>query len=219
MKLLTKRGVLALAVAYAVPLLIYLAIFGFRLSTDHSRWGEFGSAMAGIYAPIVALTTLAVLLAQVRIQSQLNDHEFRQSHIAQARADIEFYALELSEKLKGVAMPGTTYREVLHRNFQPANAAALDDESLRTLAANVDSLEPSLLGMWFGVCPILGGLAAGSTEHATFRMALSSSLQKLVALLSFETCVALDNFYRTRTEGKVNMEYRFSPILGGRGAI
>jgi len=219
MAFLTRRGVLALAVAYAVPLLIYLSTFGFRLSADHTRWGEFGSAMAGIYAPIVALTTLAVLLAQVRIQSQLNDHEFRQSHIAQARADIDFYALELSEKLKGVATPGTSYRELLHRNFQPGNANALDEEGMRTLAADVDSLEPSILGIWFGVYPVLEGLAAGSSEHVTFRMALNSSLQKLVALLSFETCVALDNFYRARTEGKVKVEYRFSPILGGRGAI
>lgn len=219
MKLLTKRGILALAAAYAVPLLIYVAVFGFRLSADHARWGEFGSAMAGIYAPIVALTTLAVLLAQVSIQSQLNDHEFRQSHIAQARADIEFYALELSEKLKGSATPGTSYRDVLHRNFQPATISILDEETLRTLAADVDSLEPSLLGMWFGVYSILGGLAAGSGAHITFRMALNSSLQKLVALLSFETCVALDSFHRTRTEGKVNVDYRFSPILGGKGAI
>lgn len=219
MRLLTKRGVLALAVAYAVPLVIYVTTFGFSLSAEHTRWGEFGSAMAGIYAPIVALTTLAVLLAQVRIQSQLNDHEFRQSHIAQARADIEFYALELSRKLNGVAMPGASYREVLHRNFQPASAAALDDENLKTLAANISSLEPSLLGMWVGIYPILEGLAAASSQHVTFRMALNSSLQKLVALLSFETCVALDNFYRTRTEGKVNVKYRFSPILGGKGAI
>lgn len=219
MKLLNRRTVIILALAYAVPLATYIAVFGFRLSTDHDRWAEFGAAMAGIYAPIVALTTLSVLLAQVRMQSQLNSHEFRQSHIAQARADIEFYALELSEKLKGIATPDTSYREVLHRNFQPANATALDDDSLRILAANVDSLEPSLLGMWLGVYPILGGLAAGSAEHIAFRMALNSSLQKLVALLSYETCVTLDNFCRTRTEGKVNVEYRFSTILGGKGAI
>lgn len=219
MAFLTKRGVLALGVVYSVPLLTYLSNFGFRLSADHTRWGEFGSAMAGIYAPIIALTTLAVLLAQVRTQSQLNDHEFRQSHIAQARADIEFYTVELSEKLKGAALPGTSYREVLHRNFQPGNAGALDEESLRTLAANINSLEPSILGMWFGIYPLLEGLAAGSHEHVTFRMALNSSLQKLVALLSFETCVALDNFYRTRTEGKIKVEYRFSPILGASDAI
>ena len=219
MAFLTKRGVLAVAAAYTVPLLIYLTTFGFRLSADHTRWGEFGSAMAGIYAPIVALTTLAVLLAQVRIQSQLNNHEFRQTHIAQARADIEFYAITLSEKLMGMAAAGTSYREVLHRNFQPGNASALDEKNLRALAAEVDSLEPSILGMWFGVYPLLEGLATGSHEHVTFTIALNASLQKLVALLSFETCVALDNFYRTRTEGKIKVEYRFSLILGCKGEI
>lgn len=218
MAFLTKRGILALGAAYTVPLLIYSSIFGFRLSADHVRWAEFGSAMAGIYSPIVALTTLAILLAQVRIQSHLNDHEFRQSHILQARADMEFYAIELSEKVKGVAMPGASYREILQRNFQPADAGALDEGSLRTLAADVDALEPSILGMWFGVYQVLEGLAEGSRDHVSFRMTLNSSLLKLVALLSFETCVALDNFHRARTIGKVKVEYKFSPLLGGRVA-
>ena len=207
----SKRAIWILAAIYAAPLAIYAMNFGFTLSSDHTRWAEFGSAMAGVYAPIVALTTLTVLLVQVGLQKQINDHEFTQAHISQARADIEFYASQLSEKLNHIAIPGHTFRSVLHSNFQPPSADDLDSDSLRTLAANIDSSMPSIMGMWFGVYPVLTGLAAGDTK--TFEMTLNSSLQKLIAILSFETCVALDNLHRARTQGRIKVIYRFSPIL------
>jgi hypothetical protein len=213
---LTRRTLAWLAAIYLAPLVAYAVKFGVTLSPEHSRWGEFGSAMAGIYAPIVALTTLAVLLAQVRLQRQMNDHEFRQAHISQAREDIEFYATQLAQKLEGIAMPGKTLRSVLHLNVEPQSAKDLDSDALRTLAANIDSICPSILGIWFGVYPILTGL--GASTDRTFEMTLHSSQQKLIALLSFETCVALDNFYRARTEGKRNVEYRFSPLLASARA-
>jgi hypothetical protein len=206
-----KRVLWFFLAAYGAPLVIYLATFGYVLSSDHQRWAEFGSAMSGIYAPIVAVTTLGVLLAQVGLQKQINDHSYNQAHFAQARSDIEFYAIQLAEKLDQIASPGKTFRSVLHTNFQPKTTAELDSDSLRTLAADIDSAMPGVMGMWFGVYPILTGLA--TSEEATFRMTLNSSLQKLIALLSFETCVALDNFHRARTEGRFTVEYRFSPIL------
>lgn len=206
-----KRFLLFGIVAFTAPLLIYLSTFGFFLSSDHQRWAEFGSAMSGIYAPIVAVTTLAVLLAQVGLQKQINDHSYDQAHFAQARSDIEFYAIQLIGKLDQIALPGNTFRSVLHMNFQPGTVAELDSDSLRTLAANIDAEMPGILGMWFGICPILVGLA--KSEEPTFQMTLNSSMQKLIALLSFETCAALDNFYRTRTEGRLSTEYFFSNLL------
>ena len=206
-----KRVLWFFLAAYGAPLVIYLATFGSVLSSEHQRWAEFGSAMSGIYAPIVAVTTLAVLLAQVGLQKQINDHSYNQAHFAQARSDIEFYASQLAEKLDQIALPGKTFRSVLHMNFQPRSTAELDLDSLRTLAANIDAAMPGVMGMWFGIYPILDGLA--TTEEATFRMTLNSSMQKLIALLSFETCVALDNYHRARTEGRLTVAYRFSPLV------
>jgi len=196
---------------YAAPLVIYAANFPLVLSSDHGRWAEFGSFLAGVYAPVVALTTLTVLLVQVGLQKQINDHAFTQAHISQAREDIEFYALQLSDKLSHLVNPSHTIRYVLHVRFQPQAAAELDSEELRTLAADIHAGMPSIVDMWASVYPILTGLAAGDTK--TFEMTLNSSLQKLIALLSFETCVALDNFHRARTQGRVKVAYRFSPIL------
>jgi len=207
----SKRAIWICAAMYAAPLVIYAAKFPFELSSDHGRWAEFGSFLVGVYAPVVALTTLTVLLVQVGLQKQINDHAFTQAHISQAREDIAFYALQLSDHLNRVAIPGGSFRFVLHSEFQPQTIADLDSDRLRTLAADVDAGMPSIIGMWGSVYPILMGLAEGDTK--TFKMTLNSSLQKLIALLSFETCVALDNFHRARTQGRVKVAYRFSPLL------
>jgi hypothetical protein len=213
----SKRVIWFLIAAYGAPLVAYFAIFGPALSSDHQRWAEFGSAMSGIYAPIVAVTTLAVLLAQVGLQKQINDHSYDQAHFEQARADIEFYAIQLAGKLDQIALPGQTFRSVLHFNFQPRTVAELDSDSLRTLAANIDAAMPGVMSMWFGVYPILAGLA--TSDQAKYRMTLNSSLQKLIALLSFETCVALDNYHRARTEGQLKVVYQFSMLLKPKPAV
>ena len=207
----SKRIIWLLVAVYAAPVVFYIATFGASLSHDHQRWAEFGSAMSGIYAPIVAVTTLAVLLAQVGLQRRINEHSYNQAHFAQARTDLEFYAIQLAAKLDETALPGYTFRSVLHSNFQPATIAELDSDNLRTLAANIDANMPSIMGIWFSIYPILAGLA--SSDEATYRMTLNSSVQKLIALLSFESCAALDNLHRVRTQGQLTVVYRFSPLL------
>ena len=200
-----------LLVLYALPLVVYVAAFGTSLSDQHPRWAEFGSAMSGIYAPIIALTTLAVLVAQVGLQKQINEHQFEQSYLQQARADLEFYTLQLANALQTQMLPGQNLRQFLHKNFQPSTAGELDAPELRTLAANADAILPSSLGLWFAVYPILTGLAAGKGK--SFDMTLASAKQKLIAILSYETCVSLDNYHRTRSEGRLNNAYAFSPLL------
>lgn len=212
-----KPVIYLLLAAYGAPLVVYFVTFGSVLSSDHDRWAQFGSAMSGIYAPIVALTTLTVLLAQVGLQRQINDHSYKQAHIKDARADIEFYAIQLAGKLDQIALPGQTFRSVLHSHFQPSAAVELDSNALRTLAANIDASMPGVMAMWSGICPILATLAM--SDEATFRMTLYSSIQKLIALLSFETCAALDNYHRVRTKGQLTAVYRFSPLLEKKRAV
>jgi hypothetical protein len=193
------------------PLILYLKVFGTTLSTEHTRWAEFGSAIGGIYAPVAALLTLVVLLVQVTLQKQFNRHEYQHAFLEQARTDIEFYSVQMASVMNSIALPGKTLRAVLHENFQVSNVEELDSVPLRQLAANIHALIPQSFDIWGATYPILVGLAAAKGQM--FNLTHGSSIQKLVALLSFETCVALDNFHRTRTEGRVSVEYNFSPLL------
>jgi hypothetical protein len=202
---------LILLLIFLMPVVVYVATFGASLSRSHSTWAEFGSAMAGIYAPIVALTTLMVLLAQLGLQKQLHTHETDQAYIHQARSDIEFYCTQLVRVMGATLVPGKTTRAVLHEHFQPSTADELDDEKHRELAANIHHIAPEAVDLWGAIYPIFSGLTAGKTGN--YQMTLNSSKQKLIAMLSYETCVCLDNLYRARTEGRINVDYSFSPLL------
>lgn len=197
--------------AIAAPVVAYLCVFGVKLSTDHTRWAEFGSAIGGIYAPLVALLTLVVLIRQVALQKQMNTHEADQAYLQQARADIEFYSTQISQIMNCIVLPGKTLREVLNENFHPANITDLDSQQLRQLAVNIHKLIPPVFDIWGAVYPILTGLETGKTSM--YNMTLGSSKQKLIALLSFANCVALDNLYRARCEGRLHINYVFSPLL------
>lgn len=197
--------------AVAAPVIVYLHVFGTRLSSDHTRWAEFGSAIGGIYAPLIAMFTLAVLLKQVMLQAHMNTHESDQAYLQQAREDIEFYSTQLVQVMNGVALPGKTLRTVLHDSFEPSSVKQLDSQQLQQLAANIHATIPPAPDIWSAIYPILMGLAAGKTYM--YQMTLGSSTQKLTALLSFETCVALDNFHRARTGGRAGVSYVFSPLL------
>lgn len=194
-----------------MPVAVYLWVFGVTISTDHTRWAEFGSAMGGIYAPVIALFTLLVLRRQVLLQAQMNKHQFDQAYLQQARADIEFYSTQMSQVMDSIALPGKTLRDLLNDRFQPFNIAELDSENLRELAANIHALIPQSLDIWLAIYPIFTGL--DSSVDMQYVMTSHSSKQKLIALLSFKSCVALDNLHRVRTEGKFPITYCFSSLL------
>jgi hypothetical protein len=103
-------------VAILSPIAVYLFIFGGSISTDHGRWAEFGSAIGGIYSPLVALLTLVVLLKQVQLQSQTSIREADYAFVQSAKEEIEFYAIKMAETLKVEVLPGETIRRYLvHR--------------------------------------------------------------------------------------------------------
>jgi hypothetical protein len=211
--------VLALvAICLVAPLVMYAHTFGTAITSSHPRWAEFGTAMSGIYSPLLTLLTLAVLVAQVflqrrqtALQHQINEHERDQAYLVQARADIEFYAARVAEALNSTALPGVSLRAHLHKHFQPSTGAELDSPELRQLAASIHHLLPASFDLWAAVYPILMGMDAG--KETMFNLAYVSSYQKLIALLGFESCVALDNFHRARSEGLGGIKYVFSPLL------
>ena len=214
--MLSTRTLVFALCAYAAPLVVYGLIFGPGLSDSHARWAEFGSAMAGIYAPIVALMTLAVLIRQTKLQGEINDHQYRQAYVAQARADIDFYAVNLAEAMKLHALPGVTIRAYLHQHFQPPELQRHDTKEAQHFALALDGNSPQVMGMWAAVYPIIAGLENG--KRPAYDLTLASSLQRLIAVLSFETCVCLDNYHRARCGGQLKVPYKFSPLLTATSA-
>ena len=199
------------AFVFVVPLIVYLSKFGATISSDHARWAEFGSAMSGIYSPLLTLATLAVFVLQVRMQGQLNTHQFDQAYLQQARSDIDFYLTRLDQYLQQQSIRGFTPQSLLHDHFQQRVKEDLLSEKSKQLAIDIDNLSPKVLAAWFAIYPILEGLQ--SNKQSEYRLVASGSIQKLIAVLSFETCASLDNFHFARTEGRLRAPYQFSPLV------
>ncbi|MFM2623043.1 hypothetical protein [Vibrio owensii] len=53
-----------LIVTYLIPILLYAYTFGVGVWKEHQSWSEMGSALGGIYSPLVAFTTLLLLYRQ-----------------------------------------------------------------------------------------------------------------------------------------------------------
>jgi hypothetical protein len=82
MKKAIAFGIIAVVVL-AWPIGAYVVKFGTSVSGEHTRWAEFWSAMSGIYAPILALATLALLAMQYSLQRRVHKHEKDQAFIQQ----------------------------------------------------------------------------------------------------------------------------------------
>ncbi|HHQ4805208.1 hypothetical protein [Aeromonas veronii] len=204
------RGWVIIVVVFVLlfsPVALYVNTFGGDLSQDHSRWAEFGSAIGGIYAPILGFITLVVLICQLSLQKQMND----QYYLQQAREDIEFYASQLSNILDESLVGNVPLRAVLHEKFMFCSPEHLCSMDMKNIAIDIHRVMPQALDIWAAIYPVLIGLSA--VDDSLFKMTLASSNQKLVALLSFEICVALDNLHFCRTDGKTGFTYIFNQKL------
>ena len=198
-------------IVLAIPLVIYAYKFGMELSGESGDWADFGAAMSGIYAPILSVFTIILLFVQLRIQVKLNTHEYDQAFIGVARADIEFYINELQKAIDEPLSNGNTFREVLLQAYQSVSKVDLLEPQLTKVSFFIERENPRIYSLWAAIYPILMGLDAGKT--LPYDLNFKSTKQKITAMLGFDTCVGLDNFHYSRSEGRVHDEYQFSPSL------
>jgi len=92
-------GAISGVIIIIAPMALYIRTFGNELSDSHPRWAEMGAAMSGIYSPIIALLALMFLIMQVRLQNQINRHQYDQSFIQEARSDSHYYLEQLDREL------------------------------------------------------------------------------------------------------------------------
>lgn len=202
----------------AAPIAMYIRTFGFQISTKHNVWAEMGSAMSGIYGPILAVLTFFVLIMQVRLQAQTNKHAADQAHLLNARADIEFYLVRLAEGMDQPTVDGYAPADVLHRAFKFASMEDLAGEELQNLAKLIDKDAPQLQAMWGTIYSVLAGLQSEGVGNP-FDLQFMSALQKAIAMLSFPTCAALDHYLYCVTGDRVRYPYQFSTQLSARQGV
>ena len=202
------------ALVLLAPIIFYIHTFGLNISNNHSRWSEMGSAMSGLYTPILALLTLLVLVIQVRMQTEMNKLAFDQQYITEARDDIQYYIFQLSnEMLKKFNNfdSNATIQHELTSVFKYATIDDLQNSDYINAADKIRLSNPRVLANWTALYTIYAGLL--QTDESIYTSNLSTAKSKTVALLSYESCVALDKLNWCLAQNKVITKYQFAKEL------
>ena len=199
------------------PIAVYVFTFGHHLSNNHTLWAEMGSAMSGIYSPLLAVLALIVVLGQLRSQIEINKHQIDQAQIDQSRADIQYYLEQLDRSLDVRDPNGQTVRQMLCGIFQAAETDLLRSEKHLHFANLINNDYPRPFALWSAIYPLLAGFRAPG--EYPYEHQVSAAVQKIIVMTDFPTCVALDNFHWTLTKGKASVDYEFSPLFCKRQGI
>ena len=199
---------MAVLLVLLVPILVYVWVFGTELSRDHQRWSEMGSAMSGIYTPLLTLLTFAVLLAQARLQASMARHTFDQSFVQQARDKIAFSLEQLANEMSQEVEDGSDIKSLLVREFAYANAERLAEPALKEVAKSLNQRHHKLTSFWSEFYSAMTGLRVNDFDP--YSTTFTSMKLRAIAMLSYEGCAALDNLVWCVSEGRLKYGYEFS---------
>jgi hypothetical protein len=199
-----------ICVLLAAPIWAYVHTFGPELSHNHTRWAEMGSAMSGIYGPLLALLGFVVLAFQSVLQQQTTKHMFDQTHIQAANSEIAFYLEKLEVACQKQDPAGVTvgYRVVDEFGFPPGTN--MRDPICVAAARRFHGEYPQLFTAWMAYQSVLSGLQ--SVDESAYRVTLSSAKQKAIVTLSLGVCMALDQAVWCWCEGNLFGPYLFGDV-------
>jgi uncharacterized membrane protein len=184
-----------------VPVVVYIHTFGFTITSNHVRWSEMGSAMAGIYTPILTVLTLLVLLAQVGLQEKMNRHTFDHAFVQDARSDVHFYLDQIAKELGRIYEDGRPIGPTLIEAFSYSTNPQLLAAPLCDIAKALNKKQPGLLASWSAFYSVLAGV--GVHDWHPYKNAHIGAKQKAIAILSYAGCAALDNYAFAASEGRL----------------
>lgn len=216
MEHLSKRGVVVvrcvLAILLIAPVFVYIRTFGTEISSNHLRWAEMGSAMSGIYGPILTILTISLLIYQLFLQGETNKHMSDHAYLQQADVNVAFYLDRLEKALNSLDANGERSRDLLESAFMNATRIAeLKTQPAVATSTYLNRRFPEVFAAWSAFQAIISGLEAG--EGHSYRLSLTSAKQRAIVVLSFGTCVMLDNYCWCLHRGGQDVPYVFSPLF------
>jgi hypothetical protein len=207
-------SIATIAIMLITPIVLYISTFGSELSAIHSRWGEMGSAMSGIYSPIFAFLALIVLVMQVLLQYQINFHQYDQTYIQEARSEVQYYLEQMDRELAKNLDSGVNIRDFLHSAFELADINELSSKQFFEIAREFNRIHPRVCAIWSAIYTIFAGLR--SQKQFPYEHNFGAAKQKAIVMTTFTTCVALDHFLWCVLKGRLSLEFEFSPVLSSK---
>jgi len=210
-KWLETLGIPALLIALASPILIYMAHFGFEISSDHTRWSEMGSAFSGIYTPVIALATLVVLAMQYNLQRRLSQKEEIQALIAERRTDFAGHLARIERLIDKHGGPQEALRATGISVFYGTSPEILQTEDHRQHAQALHIAAPQVLDAWTGIYMCFAGLPGSENEY--LRQLYAKLFYSTIASISFPVASALDSYHFSARDTPTKFSYVFNEEL------
>ncbi|WP_135459063.1 hypothetical protein [Vibrio echinoideorum] len=194
-KLIEKFGlptVLFFALMILGPIAIYAYKFQFGLWEKNADWGALGGYLSGIYSPMAVGLTLYVLVRQ-------QDHSEKVIEVNQQREDLNFLLTRLDTYLhQTTAEDGVVLHEWFKKELAFSDNNKLKSQQDLLRAINAEHLVISTT--WYAVWLLLTDILESDSKPQHKNM----SETKVVTILSYDTCVALDKFlYSTQLEKNI----------------
>lgn len=170
-----------------------------------------GSAMSGIYTPILSLLAFIVIARQLQAQHEINKHQIDHAYIEQSRNDIQYFLDRLEVSLKNKDSNEVPWGMVLKLYFLVDDPKELNSEELNNFAKAVNLQNPQLYSLWAAIYSIVNGLRVNSEfpyEHNAI-----AAIQKISTVVPFSICVALDNYHKCIVQDRYDVRYEFSELL------
>lgn len=187
--------VLLILMVFSSPIIIYILNFGFHLTQDHQRWAEFGTFIAGIYAPVLSLITLIVLVFQYRMQNRMNEYQVEQTTINRLLNDNTQFLESPCRSLASAPFNRTnTAEEFLNEKFFFLAPEDLTTQDSYKTALKLYLTDPKLSECWMAINSNLKTF--DMIEGRNYRTAFVSEQLRVQATLSHGTCASLDNFLK-----------------------
>lgn len=191
-----RRSVLGYLIAGVImlsPIIMYACTFGVGTWNTHEYWAEMGSALGGIYTPIVGFLTLYVIFRQVKNQEQTDRYNRKQSDINRVEADLNESVVLMLKKLKESDPElGTTISDVILKIYRSGNAKN---------HAQLLNAKPDAIAGWIGIAGALSGLKILDEYRYT------NQLSRVAGYFDYELCLALDVTVSIATNKKYDKHF------------
>ena len=162
-----KLYLLIIGLILVLPIAVYAYQFGFGLWDSNKEWAEMGSAIGGLYTPILAILTLVVLVKQFQLQKNMHKHEQRVVSRDIGFSMVEKYAEKIESMFTQEVVDDLAHFADLDRGDPEADKLKSKHLDIFTLWATVHAL---LRNFEKNEPDMVVDLASMAVLHLTFNM-------------------------------------------------
>jgi hypothetical protein len=196
-------SLVTLTLLMIAPVAVYIFKFASGSLGTHLQFGEFGSFLSGVYAPIVGLLTLVILFLQIRAQDSMNAYHIQLNGVNTHFQMVQVVLADLQKMLNPNDEVGLKFQDDLL--FVTSNASTENHREVNLRFERIYQNCPRLYELWqsyyFAIDGIIGSNDRSLEEPIAVQLALGS--------LSYPICHALDRFLLNKSANFPKAKLRF----------